>query len=258
MKFVTAILENHQVQSRADRFQLLDTILSNSDGDTDVLVLPAGFVSYELLHRFQIYRIDRKVSSIIKKHNRNVTVCFGADFGSAKHQLSFAINQTGIIAIGRKFFPTKPDKKNGIQSAKSPNELEFGYKRTFQLKGKNLFLAVCYDVYGIRDQTDVIMDIDYIINLVHEFNPKGDANSGDNYFARLGFAGASKAYNCPVLASTVFIDRPIPERWPSGVVWQSGDQKTRTWKYEHNGTQPSKTERIEDNKESAELRYFEL
>lgn len=258
MKFVTAILENRQTQSRKERFQILEKILSAIDDDTDVLVLPAGFLFFGFLNRFQLKRIEWKLRAILKKHNSKVTLCFGVDFGGSKHQLGFALNQNGIQAIGRKFFPTEGDTKDGILPAKSPDELEYGYERTFRLNGKKIFLAVCYDGFGIKHQNQGLEGIDYIVDMIHQFNPVGQGNSGEVYFAKHGLAGASKHCKCPVLASTVFIDREIPERWPSGVVWQSGDISTQKWKYEFNRTQPVSTKRIEGKKESIELRYFDL
>ena len=41
-------------------------------------------------------------------------------------------------------------------------------------------------------------------------------------------------WDCPVFGAVVYFNRPIPERWPSGVLWDQGDKNLRFWKYDDN------------------------
>ena len=50
---------------------------------------------------------------------------------------------------------------------------------------------------------------------------KSGVSSGDSYYARHGFGGASKKWACPVFGAAVFFGRKVPERWPSGVMWKA-------------------------------------
>ena len=56
-----------------------------------------------------------------------------------------------------------------------------------------------------------------------------------------GFVGASKQWGCPVFGSAVFFNRPIPERWPSGVYWNQGSKSTKTWRYDNNPVKKSRS-----------------
>ena len=63
--------------------------------------------------------------------------------------------------------------------------------------------------------------------------------SGDVDFARKGFAGASKQWACPVFGSAISFNRPVSERWPSGVCWNQGSKSTKKWKYDDNPVEKS-------------------
>ena len=80
---------------------------------------------------------------------------------------------------------------------------------------------------------------DVILNLAHQFNPHGEGSSGVSYFARLGFAGAARTWNCLVVGSVVFVRRPVVENWPSAVRWNQGDLLLKKWTYDMNPVRPS-------------------
>ena len=143
------------------------------------------------------------------------------------------MNQEGIQAIGRKFHPTA-DEDGYIRKAKTYNELEMGYPRIFEVKGKSIFLAVCYDGFGIRHCNLPDLGIDVVLVLAHQFWKRGEGPSGDVDFARKGFAGASQHWNCPVFGTAVFFCRDIPENWPTGVLWTDQSQSVRHFKYHEN------------------------
>ncbi|PXF60765.1 MAG: hypothetical protein C4B59_08050 [Candidatus Methanogaster sp.] len=72
------------------------------------------------------------------------------------------------------------------------------------------------------------------MNLVHSFYPVGEGSSGAPYFAKHGFAGASKQWDCPVFGAVVFFGRNILENWPTGVYWNQGSKSTVDWAYADN------------------------
>ena len=184
-------------------------------------------------------------------------MCLGIDGRGAKDQIAIAINKRGIQSIGRKFNPTK-DEKNYIEAAKNYLYREDGKPRIFSLNGKRYYLAVCYDVFGIRQLSLPNPEVNVVLSLVHEFWPRGEEASGEVYFAKLGFACASKCWNCPVFGSTVFFNRNIPKNWPSGVFWNKGNKNQFKWKYRDNPLNPNKEFYLNISEGKAMVRIFEL
>jgi hypothetical protein len=156
------------------------------------------------------------VWGILSEKERNIIVSLGIDgkVGQyAKDQTGIAINKDGIEAIGRKFHPS-PQEKGHVELAKDHLSKEENKSRVFDLNGRRYFLCVCYDSFGIKQKGIPNFGIDVILELVHGFYPKGEGSSGDVYFAKHGFAGASKQWGCPVFGAATFSNREIPERWP--------------------------------------------
>jgi len=58
--------------------------------------------------------------------------------------------------------------------------------------------------------------------------------AGTSFFAKHGFAGASKRWSCPVFGTAVFFSCNIPENWPTGVYWNQGSKNTKKWRYADN------------------------
>jgi hypothetical protein len=255
---VTALIKNMGNVNNDDRFELLGLILNKMDSSVISLTLPAGFLTFRYFVDKELNFVSKEVTQILKQSERNIAVCFGIDVGKkGLHQLGVAISQEGILGMGRKFFPT-PEEKHYIDFADSITNKEMEFNRIFTWKNKNYFLAICYDSFGIKRQKLPEIKIDYVINMIHGFKPKGDGNSGEVYFAKHGIAGASKHWNCASFASAVFFNREIPEKWPSGVIWTKGSMSTQLWKYDDNPLLPFKIERIISSKEEAELRYFKV
>ncbi|WP_256242165.1 hypothetical protein [Bacillus sp. V3B] len=75
----------------------------------------------------------------------------------------------------------------------------------FSGEGEKFYTAVCYDSFGIKHNHIQNSGVHGILNLVHQFWSKGQGNSGDVFFARHGFAGASKQWECPIFGATVFL-----------------------------------------------------
>jgi len=77
-------------------------------------------------------------------------------------------------------------------------------QQVFQAKHKKLYMAVCYDGFGIRKLNLVNPHVDAVLNLVHGFYPKGEGGSGDVYFAKSSFAGSSRQWKCPTFGAAIF------------------------------------------------------
>ncbi len=85
---------------------------------------------------------------------------------------------------------------------------------------------------------------------------KSGVSSGDSYYARNGFGGASKKWACPVFGSAVFYGRKVPERWPSGVMWNAGDKSTRDCTYNEISLQPTDRFNKNINECTAHIRIY--
>ncbi len=99
-------------------------------------------------------------------------------------------------------------------------------------------------------------NVDIILNLVHGFNPIGEFGSGEVYFAKHSFAGASKQWGCPTFGAAVFERRDIPLNWPTGVLWNQGEKSTQKWKYTENAIMSTCDEYLQGKYETAHIRTF--
>ena len=233
--------------------EILNEMLKRTNGN-GVILFPGGYFNSGKKKANVVFNfVAKPLKEKLRKINRNIIVCLGVDGGMGKgypkdypkDQLALAVSKKGIIAIGRKFNPIE-DEENKIYSASNYRSLEVGKSRIFSLNGRRFFLAVCYDIFGVKQLPNPGVDI--ILNVIHQFTPrckcKGKkcncgAASGDVDFARKGLAGASKAWNSPVFGSVVFFNRSIPQKWPSGVYWNQGNKSVQKWQYKNN---PIKTE----------------
>lgn len=252
---VTAIIESNGSYDNKSRYLLLEAILKEIENKANLIILPAGFINYAKISDNDIKTLESHVVDLLKKYQEKIVVCFGIDVAKGKHQLGIAISPKGILALGRKFFPTKREK-NYIQKADSVYEKEFGFKRIFKWNGRNYFIAVCYDVFGIKHLKSPLQNIDYVIDLIHGFYPKGEASSGEVYFAKHGLAGASKEWKCPTFGSAVFFNRIVPYNWQSGIIWNKGKKSTQLWKYEDNPLKPINSQNVVTKNEKVIMRYF--
>lgn len=116
-----------------------------------------------------LYRwIERNIAELLAKHDRNVIVSVGIDGKSASDQIAIAISKNGFEAVGRKFFPTK-EEKHHIKLARDYISKEGGYERIFELNGKRYYLAVCYDIFGIKKLNIENPHVNAVLNLIHRF-----------------------------------------------------------------------------------------
>ena len=152
-------------------------------------------------------------------------------------------------------YPTAEEKGN-ILTAEAFDTTEIGYRRNFSVKNKKVYLAVCYDCFGIRHRNITNPGYDIVLTLAHRFHKKGEGPSGDVDFARKGFAGASRHWNCLVFGTATFFDREVSPSWPSGVLWSNPDASVKSFKYADNEFSPVACKKINANPESAICREF--
>lgn len=214
------------------RMELLKNTLQEF-GNSGIILFPAGFFSYRSLRLSKLDKMVNTVKSVLAEKPSNVVICLGVDSDNGKDQLAFAIDQSGVLAVARKFYPTS-DEAGCIRTAERFDGTELGHERFFEKYGKRFYLAVCYDGFGIRHQNLTNPGVDVVLVLAHRFYPRGEGPSGEVDFARKGFAGASMQWNCPVFGTAVFFNRDIPESWPTGVVWKSNGQSVKNFKYTDN------------------------
>lgn len=212
--------------ANAEKFELLSNILAHLKSDTDILILPAGFLNSKNKRPETIFdQTEKELTKLIKKYNDKLFVCFGIDGKRKTDQLALTISKAGIIAIARKFH----HMDNSINLADNAFALENNKQRHFRIKGKRPYLAVCYDIFGISKLKLVNeYNSDFIIGVIHGFGSSG----GDSDFARKGLAGAAKQWRVHSYASAVFSDNRNPTNWPSGVAWTHGSASVKDFTYD--------------------------
>lgn len=219
-------LDNWDEIANSDKFELLSNILSNLTTDTDILILPAGFLNSRSKQPETIFKeVKIELTGLIKRYNDKLFICFGIDGRHKTDQLALAVNKVGIIAVARKFHHIN----NRIELADNAFALEHNNPRHFHIKGKRPYLAVCYDIFGISKlKLNNEGNYDFIIGVIHGFGSSG----GDSDFARKGLAGAAKQWRVHSYASAVFSDNRNPTNWTSGVKWTHGSASVKDFSYD--------------------------
>jgi hypothetical protein len=223
------------------RDEILKKVLQKF-GKEDIILFSRGFYEVPVLDSTKEATIVNKVGKLLTDTKSDAIVCLGInanDNGNGQsEQIVTAITKSGIVAKGRKFYPTK-DEKNNVQTAKFFDVKESGYERFFECKGKKFYLAVGYDVFGIRHCKIVNPGVNAVLNSVYRITPKGKG-SGFSYYIRYGFGGASLHWNCPVFGAAVFFERKVPETWQSGFQCNNRIQNLQSITYADNTLQPNK------------------
>jgi hypothetical protein len=261
----TVVLQSNGEYSNSDRLYVLSKVIDLVEEDTKgdgVILFPGGWFSAGNQSAQTLYNwVEEQVGRILIKKDRNLIACLGIDGREtsewAKDQIGVAISKRGIMALGRKFHPA-PDEKGYVDLANDHLAKEEGKTRVFELGGRKYFICACYDSFGIKQRGIPNFGIDVVLDLVHGFYPKGESSSGDVYFAKHGFAGASKEWDCLVFGAAVFFNRKIPERWPSGVYWNQGNKSTQKWRYEDNPIKPKAELKLDIKEGMALVRIFNL
>jgi hypothetical protein len=254
--------ENYTNRNRLNALRkIMNKISEKTEGD-GVTLFPGGWFSAGSRKAKTIFGwTERNVKAVLKRSRRNLIACLGIDGRKtdewAKDQIGAAISRKGIIAIGRKFHPA-PSEKEYVQLAPDHIYKEEGYSRIFESNGRRYFLCACYDSFGLKHKDISNFGIDVVLDLVHGFFPKGDGRSGDVYFAKHGFAGGSKHWSCPFFGAAVFFHRKIPNRWPSGVLWNRGKKNPQKWRYDDNPMKPLNEFELKIDEGNALVRIFEI
>jgi hypothetical protein len=251
MEIVTVVVGNQtgNCPDNSVRFSFMEDVVRENH-TADIILFPAGYIYFDHQRTTQINKLCNHISTFLKSIECRATVCIGIDCDDGNDQLAVAVSKEGTQAIGRKFHPTA-DEDGYIREAKTYNELEMGYPRVFNVKNKSVYLAICYDGFGIRHCNLPDMGIDVVLVLAHQFWKRGEGPSGDVDFARKGFAGASQHWNCPVFGTAVFFCRDIPENWPTGVLWTDRSKSVRHFKYHENQLTWNEKKALEGDYEEA-------
>ena len=217
--------------------EIVDRISRETHGD-GVILFPGGWFYTDKKEPCTKYNwAEKKIGDLLGAIEGHIFVCIGidgnmgADRGNT--QIGLAVDKDNIKAMGRKFHPS-PQERGCVELATDYLSTEDGKSRIFELNGVKYFMCVCYDTYGLRHKELPNPGADVVLNLVHCFCPKGKGPSGEAYFAKHGFAGASREWGCPVFGTAVFFKRDIPENWPTGVYWNQGSKSTVNWGYVDN------------------------
>ena len=81
---------------------MLDAILQNLNKDTEILVLPAGFVNSFNKKPQTIFKdLEKTIVALITKFHLRIIICFGVDGRYKTDQLSLAFNNKGIVALAQ-------------------------------------------------------------------------------------------------------------------------------------------------------------
>jgi hypothetical protein len=257
LKIATVLIQSNDKYKNESRDFLVDKTIETCGSEVGIIIFPGGTYKYNKVTESNVKEVGEKVKNYINKSKQDIIVCLGVDSNDGKDQIGIAISKDGIIAVGRKFHPA-PGEEYKLNKAKTENEKEFGYGRTFEFNGYKCFLAVCYDGFGIKKQKLKNNGVNVIIDLIHAFYPKGEGGSGDVYFAKHGLAGAAKEWDCPTFGAAVFFNRQIPPNWQSGVVWNQGSLSTQKWKYEDNPLKIHKILKHDFKNENIEVRTYQI
>ncbi len=259
----TVILQSNGRYSNEERLnilsQIVDLVAKKTVGN-GVILFPGGWFSAGKEETRSLYKwVEENVKNILNINERNIVVCIGIDGRIDQYprdQIGIAVSKKGIEAIGRKF-QQAPQEKGHVELAKDHLSKEDGKSRVFELNGRKHFLCACYDSFGIRKKGISNFGIDIILDLVHSFYKPGKGPSGVFYFARDGFAGASKHWACPVFGAVVFFDRD-PKNWSSGVYWNQGDKDIKKWRYADNPIKPKVTFELNIEEGVASVKIYNL
>jgi hypothetical protein len=232
---------------------VVKSILEQSTGD-GVILFPAGMFYTEEKPASTFYnRVQETLIPVLKQTTSHIIVCTGVD--NARDQIALAIDKTGIISKGRKFYTASGEGQ--IELAPDFLSEEDGESRIFELNGTRYYMCVCYDIFGLRHKNLSNPGVDVVLNLVHCFYQQGEGPCGEPNFARHGLAGASNQWKCPVFAAAVFF-KPIPLDWPSGVYWNRGKTHSQSCTYESISISPINETSFDISEGAALVRWYNL
>jgi len=237
--------------------------LSNRNYPDGVVVFPAGMFHAKQNSRQSIFTvIEKELSAYLATTGKNFILCFGIDGpvdadGYVRDQYAVAVDRTGIIALGRKFYPQNGEQGH-VDLAESFNLMENGKSRIFPYGNHSFYLAVSHDIFGIKEKGIENPGVTGVIDCIHCFYEKELAASEEPVFARYGFAAVSRQWKCPVFGTGIFVEHAVPVHWPTGVMWDRGEMSTRFWNYGMNPLHPEESFSVELREGRASVRVFGL
>jgi hypothetical protein len=257
---VTACLEAEGDPQYDDRLTLLRRLIEAVRSTSErpfLLLLPGGFLNSYQDDPTKLCRMAAKaIAKLLKHAPADSVIAFGVDGRDGSDQLGLAVNRHGLIAKARKFFPVG-DERYYLTRADSPWSFEENQGRLVRFCDHAFYLAVCYDSFGIKKERVPRLQADAVLNLVHGFSRPPASGSGSFYFARDGMLGAARTWDCPVFAAAHF-DGGIHQNWPTGVVWDQGEKRPITWRYNDNPLCPSERVECYHGSERVVLSVFRL
>ncbi|NLX49974.1 MAG: hypothetical protein GXY82_08950 [Methanospirillum sp.] len=260
----TVTLESHSDKSPDKNEERLDCALAIADrvastvpGDC-VLLFPGGWFHTGGSRADSIIpSVTARVMEQLATYPNDLVLAFGVDGlmtpkGFDRDQLGLAVGRQGLLALGRKFYLSKEDKKGDVLKTEDHLAREQGYDRVFIFNGRRFFIAVCYDARGIialRLENPEPGKIDVVLNMVHFFyqpltrEEREDPNvegrpSGVIYNVRNLVAGASKQWECPAFATATFVNRGITEKYRTGMYWRMGGESVTRCGIDDNSLRP--------------------
>jgi hypothetical protein len=210
--------------------EVVGRVQAISNANNIVLLFPGGWFRAEYQRARSLYQwMEQGICPLLATRKESLIVCCGVD--SHREQMGVAIDKSGIVALARKFKVAPKERHINWILAKDYLAEEEGTSRILEVKGRRLYLSVCYDDFGIvKDALPLPPGgIDAVLSLIHFFKRKG-IGSGEAFYARYGLAPVSKAWCCPVFGSVVFA-KDVSRDWPSGVRWTREGQPTKKSQY---------------------------
>lgn len=211
----------------AELVQVLERTIARTAGDGVVLFPGGWFHSGEDPAGTLYHWVGDAITKVLSGTARKIVVAIGID-GSFDRpidedpydgdQIALAVDRTGIIAAGRKFYPGD-DEAAYIRVAPGYLAEEAGKTRTFELNGVTYFLFECNDIKAPYHDTGKYPNpgVQVGLNLIHRIYEKGQPLSQENNFACIFGARTSYEWNVPVFLVPIFFRSSVPADWPSGV-----------------------------------------
>jgi len=245
-------------EDRMDALHRIIQFLAKTYPGTGIVLFPGGYFhsgtdGVTAYIPTVVDAIEPFLRDVQNTTSSSVVVCLGVDGrvllneGPEErydaNQVSIAISKDGLIAYGKKFYPTDDIEARVVDLAAdyvSPEKIgNTQYSRIFSHAERSFYLAECNDIKGLRNYPKPD-SVDGILNCVHGCYNRNDGPTC-SYFVRLNFGGASKDWRCPVFGAAVFFKRKIAEKWRTGMFYRMWDRDPIQCETDENSLTPIQT-----------------